>query len=310
MAGPVTAKARSRAIAHRWGAVCALGPGEQAALGIRYDEEDDGVGESFLVKLSPGKAEIVDQIPGLSPAIAANAHGRVFVLDARGVVHVEGRKHRLSSPRALVPWRDGVALAAADRVWLLGRAAAATDVEEGPALQARRLAASSAALLAATDDGRLVWSDGASEREVEVPSGGQMAALAIDDEGRVAASSGRTLLIGDTRRLAPVATAPFEIHCVAIHHGRTLLSSRAHGLFALDLEEKKKVVPLKPSLRAHSLVVQEGVLLAASDLFVATYDGGWGEDGVDFLTRDLAPFVRLADQRMPRFVMGNDPAAV
>lgn len=306
MAGPSSARARSRSIAHRWGPVCVQGPGEQAAIGVRYDEEDDAAGESFLVKLSPGRAEIVDQIAGMAQAVAVSRRGRVFVLDARGVVHVEGRKHRLSSPRALVSFGEGVALAAGDRVWILG---SGDGVEPGPVVVARRLASSSSALLAATDDGRLVWTDGSRQREIDVPSGGQMSALAVDDEGRVVAASGRTLLVGDVTRVSAAATAPFEIHCVALHHGRPVFSSRAHGLFAFDPRENK-LVPIKPSLRAHTLAVKDGVLVAASDLFVATCDEPFGEEGASFLTRDLAPFVRLADQRLPRFAPEDDPTAV
>jgi hypothetical protein len=294
--------------------VCALGPSEQAAIGIRYDEEDDAAAESFVVKLTPGKAEIQAQLPGAAPAIAAtpsspNASGAVFVLDAKGVVHVGGRKHRLAQPRALVSVGDKVALAASDRVWLLG--SDGVEVAPGPKVIARRLASSpSGTLLLATDEGALLVSDASGEREVEVPSGGHMSALALDDNGRVVASSGKTLLVGDTKKVAPVATAPFEIHCVAMHAGRAMLSSRAHGLFAYDAL-LKKVVPVKPSLRAHTLSVKDGVLVAASDLFVATYDGRWAEDEVvEFLTRDLAPFVRLAEQHLPRFLSSEDPGTI
>jgi hypothetical protein len=65
------------------------------------------------------------------------------------------------------------------------------------------------------------------------------------------------------------------------------------------------VMPKKPSLRAHSLVARHGTLVAASDLFIATSD-----DGLDFLTRDLAPFVRLAENRLPRFLQPEDPVTV
>jgi hypothetical protein len=306
MSGSVSPKARSRAIAHRFGAVCAMGAEEQAVLGIRYDEEDEAAAESFLVLLSPGRADIVDQIPGVAVAVAASSAGKVFVLDARGVVHVDGRKHRLAGPRTLVPFLGGVALAAADQIWLLD--GQGEGVTPGPQLRARRLAACGPALLCATDDGRLIHAEGGVEREVEVRGGGQMAALALDEEGRIAAASGRTLLLGDKGGIAPVAAAPFEIHSVALHtraRGRRLFfSSRAHGLFALEEEEGNRVVPVKPSLRAHTLTVKDGVLVAASDLFVATSD-----DGVEFLTRDLAPFVRLADKRLPRFAGNDDTGA-
>ena len=68
---------------------------------------------------------------------------------------------------------------------------------------------------------------------------------------RVAAASGRTVLCGDMTKLAPVTTAPFEIHAIGFYQGRVYFSSRAHGLFAVD-QETNKAVPVRPSLmRVH-----------------------------------------------------------
>ena len=64
-------------------------------------------------------------------------------------------------------------------------------------------------------------------------------------------------------------------------------------------------MPFRPSLRAHTLAVRGGVLAVASDLFVATSD-----DGLDFSTRDLTSFVRLAEQHRPRFLASEDPLSI
>ncbi len=327
----VSTKARTRSIAHRWGPVCPSpssptlsgAPSAQAAephwaLGIRFDEEDEAASETFVVKLTAGKTEIVDQIAGCASALATTPVGKVFVLDEKGQVIVGGRRHKLSSPRALAWLDDGVALAGADRLWLFSGDGA--SVREGPAVKAKRLASSSFGLVAALDDGTLAVFDrndvaakGASARAEAIALGnvGNISALAMDDEGRVAAASGRNILYGTraSGNLAQIATAPFEVHAVAIHAGRVLLSSRAHGLFNVEMQEdmsnpKGLVMPLRPSLRAHTLAVRNGLLVIASDLFVAT------SDGVDFTTRDLAPFVRQAEQRIPKFHSSEDPLTV
>lgn len=325
----VSTKARTRSIAHRWGPVCPA-PSMKSdptalhwALGIRFDEEDDAAIESFVVRLTAGKTEIVDQLPGRASALAAT-QGKVFVLDDRGHVVVGGRRHKLAGPRALTWFDGGVALAAADRVWLFGPDGA--DVREGPPVKAKKLASSSYGVVAALDDGGLTMFETAELAASASASGsagtakgaplslgnvGNLTALAMDDEGRVAAASGKSVLYGSRAlgHLTQIATAPFEIHAVAIHAGRILLSSRAHGLFNVELQDdmtnpKGLVMPLRPSLRAHALAVRDGMLVVASDLFVAT------SDGVDFLTRDLAPFVRQAEQRVPKFHSSDDPLGV
>lgn len=327
----VSTKTRTRSIAHRWGPVCpspstpsasgapaALAAEPHWALGIRFDEEDEAACETFVVKLTAGKTEIVDQIAGCATAVAATPAGKVFILDEKGQVVVGGRRHKLSSPRALAWLDDGVALAGADRLWLFSGDGA--DVREGPAVKAKRLASSAFGLVAALEDGTFalfdrkdIASQGAAARPHMLALGnvGHIAALAVDDEGRVAASSGKSILYGTraTGHLTHIASAPFDVHAVALHAGRILLSSRAHGLFHVELQEdmtnpKGLVMPLRPSLRAHTLAVRNGLLVIASDLFVAT------SDGVDFTTRDLAPFVRQAEQRHPKFHSSEDPLSI
>lgn len=295
---------RARSIAHRFGPACALTATEQAVLGVRYDEEDDSAAETFVVRLAPGTAIATDQLAGVAKAVAATNSGAVFVLDERGVVHVGGRRHKLATPRAMVGFGDVVVLAADDRLWKFS--ADGAQVKEGPAVRARHLAASRRGIVAAADDGRVVFLDDKGVHDVDVGAGGHMAALAIDDDGELAAASGRSILGGSVDSgLKVLTSAPFEVHCVAVHNGRVLLSSRAHGLFYIQTEEgPPRVMPLKPSLRAHTLSVKDGQLVAASDLFIVT------SDGADFLTRDLGPFVRLAEQRLPRFLQSEDPVSV
>jgi hypothetical protein len=324
------AKMRQRSMAHRWGPACAAAThAEQWALGIRYDEEDGAAAETLVARLTRGKVEMVDQLPGSATALAVSTEGVLFVLDERAQVIVGGRKHRLASPRAITWLGDGVVVAGADRLWIFSGDGA--QVREGPAIRARRLASSAEGLVAALDDGTLLFFDdvltrgsASSGRQLvtDASGWGELAALSIDDEGMVTASSGRAVLCGAARsgRLATLCIAPFDVHAVARHGERVLLSSRTHGLFAVapplgapgDAGEGgveggmrvARVVPFRPSLRAHTLVARAGLLVIASDLFVAT------SDGVDLNTRDLTSFVRLADQRLPRFLASDDPLSV
>ncbi|HEY4222709.1 MAG TPA: hypothetical protein VGO62_15240 [Myxococcota bacterium] len=293
-----------RTWAHRYGPVCAISPDEQAALGIRYDEDNPAIAETFLLRLSPGRTEAIDQHQGVARAVAASTSGALFVLDDSGTVHVGGRRHKLAVPRTMVDAGAlGMALAADDQIWLFAPDGSA--VSPGPKLRARQLASSRAGLVAATDDDG-VYLVGESGVAVAVPVDlpGHVNAVALADGGRIAVAAGHDIYEGDASGLKLVASAPFEIHCLAIHLDRVLLSSRAHGLFCI---EDGRVMPLKPSLRAHTLAVKDNILVAASDLFVATADGpGPG----DFLTRDLAPFVRVAEQRLPRLLQSEDPVSV
>jgi hypothetical protein len=289
--GHSSTKVRARSIAHRWGPAVAIGKDDLWALGVRYDEEDDTAGETFLVRLAPGKAELVDQVPGLARDFCAQGE-RTFLLDAKGALHVAGKRHRLATPRALVATPQRVIVAADDRLWLVDPAG---DVERGPKLRARALAAAGTHLVAVLDDGGVVAGSAPDALAgLDEQPDGHLAHIAVDDEGRIAAASGRQVFFGDAKRLRPLAAAPFEIHAIALFHGRVYFSSRAHGLFAVD---DNKAVPVRPSLRAHHLTVGAGLLVCASDLFLAYADAD-----LDWMTRDLAPFVRLADTRMPRFV--------
>src|SRR5581483_7051213 len=172
-----------RVWAHRYGPVAALSSTEQAVLGVRYDEEDDAASETFVVRLAPGKAEALDQQGGIAKAVAASSSGAIFVLDAAGVVHAAGRRHKLADPRAMIDappsFGGGVVVAGDDRLWFFGDDGG--NVTPGPAVRARKLASSKAGLLVAADDARLLLYEapGRDAREVAVDAEGHMATLAL-----------------------------------------------------------------------------------------------------------------------------------
>lgn len=288
-------------MALRWGPAVPLSMTELRALGVRYDEENDRTAETFVVQLSPGKIEIIDQLLGVAPALVVSAEGRLMVLDGRAVVHVDGKKHKLAAPRTMAPYAGGALLAADDRLWIFP--ADGSSPTRGPRRAVTHLACAGEQVAAVTDHGDVVLGPVTDLRTIPVEGGARVTALAIDAEGRITAAAGTQLLHGDASGLHVIAKAPFEIHAVARFRDRLLFSSRAYGLFHVD--EEGKAAPLKPSLRAHTLTINAGVLLAASDLYLAVTD-----DLLDWLTRDLAAFTRAAEQRFARFLMPEDTAGV
>lgn len=288
-------------MALRWGPAVPLSLTDLRALGVRYDEENDRIAETFVVQLAPGKIEILDQLLGRAPALVVTTAGKVLVLDGRDVVHVDGKKHKLAAPRTMVPYLGGALLAAEDRLWIFP-----PDGESptrGPRRSLVRLACAGEQVAAVSDTGDVLVGPITDLRPIPVAGGVRVEHIAMDADGRITASAGRQLLHGDATGLQPMVKAPFEIHAVARFRDRLLFSSRAFGLFHVD--EDGKAAPLKPSLRAHTLSVNAGVLLAASDLFLGVTD-----DLQEWLTRDLAAFTRAAEQRLPRFLMPEDTAGV
>lgn len=294
-------RSRPRSMALRWGPAVPLSLTELRALGVRYDEENPHIAETFVVQLAPGKVEIVDQLLGMAPALVVSAAGQLMVLDGRAVVHVDGKKHKLAAPRTMVPYLGGALLAAEDRLWIFPPDGGSPT--KGPRRAVERLACAGEQVVAATDSGEVVYGTVTDLRPIPVEGGVRVTALAMDAEGRITAAAGKQLLQGDPSGLSVVAKAPFEIHTVARFKDRLLFSSRAYGLFHVD--EDGKAAPLKPSVRAHTLTVRDGVLLGASDLFLAVTD-----DLSEWLTRDLAAFTRVAEQRLPRFLRPEDSAGV
>lgn len=290
MAGASTARARSRSIAHRWGPIAPVSSTEQLAVGIRFDEDEGAAVDSFLLRLSPGELQLVEHLPGLVAALTISRAGRAFLIGTDGVLVSEGRRHAVSGAHALAPLGDEVAVAAADRLWVAS--GDGSHVAPGLELRARLITPIADGIVLATDEERLLWTDGSRQREVALPPGLRISALGADDTGRIVVVAGRDVLFGDLERVVPVAKAPFDVQCAAVYQGRVLLASRARGLFVWAPDQGDVVAPLKPSLRAHTLVVRAGQLAVASDLFCATSD-----DGVEFLTRDLARFMRVAGER-------------
>jgi hypothetical protein len=300
MAAPSSVKNRARSIAHRWGPITVVnkdGP-ELAAIAIRYDEEDRDTAETFLLRMGPGRAEAVDGMLGAALGVACSSSGVLFVLDAKNVVHAAGKRHKLMGARAIAVVGDEIVVAGDQKLWRFD--ATGERVQPGPALRARVLSSSNAGLLAALDDGTLALVRGELVTPVPVKdAGGAFTAIHIDDDGRVMAAAGTRVLAGDVSGVKPCATASFEVDAVATFCGRQFVGSRLTGLWVI---EDGVVTKLRPSVRAHHIETRSGLLVAAAPLCMATSD-----DGVDFLTRDLAPFVRIADTRMPRFLQSEDP---
>ncbi len=274
---------------------------ELRALGVRFDEEADHIAETFVVQLSPGKIEVVDQLLGVAPALVVCADGKLMVLDGREVVHVDGRKHKLAAPRTLAPYAGGALLAADDRLWVFPPDGSSPT--RGPRRSVRLLACAGETVAAVTDHGDVLLGPLTDLRPIPVEGGLRVTALTLDRSGHITAAAGAQVLQGDATGLAVIAKAPFEINAVARFKDRVLFSSRAYGLFHID--DDGRAAPLKPSLRAHTLTVNAGILLAASDLYLGVTD-----DLVDWLTRDLAALARAAEQRYARFLRPEDTAGV
>lgn len=300
MAGTLSAKNRARSIAHRWGPITVIdkqGP-QLAALAIRFDEEDRDTAETFLLRLGPGRAEAVDGMLGAAVGVACSTQGTLFVLDARAVVHAAGRRHKLAGAAAIAADGDGIVVAGDQKLWRFD--GSGERVEPGAKVRATHLSSSRAGLLAALYDGGVAFVHGDEVTAVPLTDArGPITAIHVDDDGRILAAAGSAVLAGDAGGLRPIASASFEIDAVASFGGRQFIGSRLAGLCVV---EDGVVHKLRPSVRAHHLETKHGLLVAAAPLCMATSD-----DGVDFLTRDLAPFVRIADQRMPRFLQPEDP---
>lgn len=294
-------RTRPRSLALRWGPAVPLSLTDQRALGVRFDEEALHIAETFVVQLSPGKLAIVDQLLGAAPAMVVTADDKLMVLDGRDVVHVDGRKHKLAAPRTMAPYAGGALLAADDRLWIFPPDGSSPT--RGPRRAVQLLSCAGTTVAAVSDHGDLLYGPVTDLRPIPVERGLRITALSLDADLQLVAAAGAKLLTGDARGLRVVAEAPFEIHAVARYRERTLFTSRAFGLFHID--EDGRPAPLKPSLRAHTLTVNAGVLLAASDLYLGVTD-----DLIDWLTRDLAALARAAEQRLARFLRPEDTAGV
>ncbi len=288
-------KNRARSVAHRWGpaaVVSAAGP-QLIALGIRFDEEDLPTSETFVMRLGPGKADAVDGMVGTAQAVAVTPAGAVFVLDARGTLSVAGKRHQLPGGCALAADVDGVWVAGDTRLHRFSAAGEPLgDVHNASALL---LSSSPVGLLCATANHRLALLKSGALADVPQPASAHgPSAIHLDVDGTITAAFGTAIIQGTSAGVVVMATSTFHIDAIARFKGRTFAASKVHGLCVVS---EGAVHKLRPSIRAHTLTANDDVMVASAALCLATTD-----DGVEFLTRDLAPFVRIADQRVPRFL--------
>jgi hypothetical protein len=270
---------RPRAHGHRYADAIVDGI-DVVAVGVRYDEDAPDTGDSLVVRLRPGRVDPVGGCGGVARAV-------VVVDGAPHVLVAEHRLVRLDGDRATVVRDDvvdlvvhGAGALTLDTAGTIATLGAATTVL-GKVAGARHVASDGERVVVATE-GAVV--DVHGKRVVERAGSG--VALAGDD---VAVIDGKTLIVTRAGASKTFAVA-HELHSVALFARHVFVGSRAAGLFVL-VDGDDRVRPLRPSLRARSLRVVGGRLVVASDLLVATSD-----DGEDFVTRDLAGFVRLAEK--------------
>lgn len=270
---------RARAHGHRYADAAADGD-DVIAVGVRYDEDAPDDGTSLVVRLRPGHVDPLGHCDGVARALVLLdgvphlllADDRLVRLDGDAVVTVlEGVKD------VAAHGSGAVVLDAAGKVMLLG----ATSAPLGAVSGGVRIASDGTRVVVATADGVF---DVGGKRVLD--RGGSAVAVA---DNRVAVVDGRDLVVSRDG-LATAFSVAHELHSVAVFAGRVFVGSRAAGLFVL-VDGDDRVRPLRPSLRARTLRVGGGRLLVASDLLMASSD-----DGEDFVSRDLAGFVRLAEK--------------
>jgi len=273
---------RAGAVAHRYGGVVGAVGGSLVAVGVRCDDEDHRIGESTLVRLSPGKVEAIARLP-FSVFAAGGDVERPLLLDHEGRLRDKGGSVVIDDVRAII----GHAV--------LRNPGALHDARDG-----RHIASGVFAVgqdddgyVAAVDSGLVFFTASFKERGrlalaplgavVAVCGGGPFIGLLVE----------RTLVIVD-RPTGHVTRAalPSEGRCIARAPRRFLIGGRA-GLCARD-DDDDRVRPFRPSLRAHQVTWTgpgdaRSRLVVVADLFIAT-----SEDGEDLATRDLSGYVRIA----------------
>ncbi len=282
----------SRAVAHRFAGACARSLDDVIAIGVRFDDDDAGYGETLVVRLRPGRMEALGSIRGPSQAVALLG-GDPVVLDAGGalrnlagdallggVADIHGDVQHASGaaqPRLLALCGDDI-----------------VDVEN-------RVTVARVAGALSVRGGVVRTADGVVDLDGNVRVVGAVDAAAVDAAGTLAFARGKTLTVGATSMALPFAAhvlchvaLPAADRGAPGARGRWFVGGRSGGLAVV---EEDVVCVLRPSLRAHTLAAVPGLpghaggLLVVSDLFVATSD-----DGVDFISRDLASYVRLAEK--------------
>lgn len=267
---PRATRGKIRSVAHRFAGACAHDLSDVFALGVRYDDDDPTSGESLVVRLRPGRIDAIVVVGGPGRAIGFVGHRTpgesLCVLDDRGALRTTRGDVILDGVADIHD--DGQRLLALQGDNIVDVATKATVARIAGAVSLR--------------GGVVRTTRGVCDLDGNVLVGGVVDCAASSD-GSLAWVRGRTLTIDGTAM--PLAS---NTHALARMKGRWFVGSHQGGLSVVDAGA---VVPLRPSLRAHQLKNVGGGLLIVSDLFVAT-----SEDGVDFMSRDLAAFVRLADK--------------
>lgn len=262
-------------MAHRFAGAAARSLDDIVAVGVRFDDDDPSFGESLAVRLRPGRIEPIAPISGPVKTVALLQRD-VVVVDHRGVLKKVTGEALLEGVKDLHD--DGqrlLALQGDDVVDVASRATVAR-VKDAVSLKGGLVRAAHGVF--DLDGVRVV--DGA----VDAVSRAVLSGGGVD----VAVARGKVLTVNNKQ-----LPLPFVVQSLCKAAGRWFASSKQGGLVVVDLSEGAGVVrPLRPSLRAHQLTAVGDGLLVVSDLFVATSD-----DGVDFVSRDLAPYVRLAEKQ-------------
>jgi hypothetical protein len=270
-----------RSVAHRFAGACARTLADVMVLGVRYDDDDHKVGDTLVVRVRPGKLEPVTSISGPARAIARHGDG-VVVVDDRGLLrtlegdplreHVldlcEDREHSSSGgnrARLLALHEDGAVVDVATGSEIV-KVAGARSIRGGCVVAAESV----------------IGFDGLRLHEGVV----DVAARAPDPvtAGRFAWSKGKNVVV-DGRPFLLAHPA----HALCFAFGSCFVGSQVNGLSVVDDAGLRS---LRPSLRAHALSLVDDGLLVVADLMLGTSD-----DGVDFVSRDLAAYVRLAEKQ-------------
>jgi len=277
---------------HRFAGAVAVGIDDVVVLGVRADDDDPRFGDSLLLRLRPGHVDVVASLPWPARAISALPDGRFLVVDAVDSLYVvDGHTAPVLLRSGVRALHDGVilghdgdvsrAIVARGAVFLLPR---------GHVDGARVLGSTTTPgtiLIGAVDGSVVELDEQGQERWRAAPldassTGAPVDAVALVD-GVIAIAAGRCLQVGPRRSVLPQPASS-----VARLGSRWFVGTTSSGLFVVD-DDEDRVAALRPSLRAHQLVVVDDGLVVVSDLFVAT-----SMDGVDFFSRDLSAFVRLA----------------
>ena len=291
---PRIAAQRASGLFHRFASVDAHDVDELVVLAVRNDDEEPNLAESFVLRVGPDGVHEMGNMPGALGSLAWCEDNLLYALDPRGFVHVHDVDgwHVLPLPRpvACCAVDDRLAVGCADgSLWRVSP----TSVEPVARLPfaPTMLQASSWDVVAALGSEGVALVDVEHGQQVSaacVLSGAT--ALTLDDDGNLVVAANRTLLRGTPGALREVAQTRTPLASLAWFRGQVWAGSVTSGLWRLD--ERHGMIPVRPSLRAHTLRARGDVLAAAGDVLV-----GATRDGVDFVVRDLTPFVRLSETR-------------